>query len=106
MDEERAKDGAGHGSANATTLYRMARAETLRIVHLDSFTAVYHRESGLTHLVTAPAPEILAALGEAGRTRGDLLARLAADYALHDADAGALAARLDELVACGLVSAA
>lgn len=90
--------------AAGETLYRMARAETLRIVHLDSFTAVYHRQSGLTHLITAPAPEILAALGEAGRTRADLLTRLSADYALDDADADALTARLDELVACGLVS--
>lgn len=87
-------------------LYRMARAESLRIVHLDSFAAVYHRASGITHLITAPAPEILAALGEAGRTRGDVLARLANDYALGDADAETLLARLDELVASGLVSTA
>lgn len=87
-------------------LYRMARAETLCIVHLDTFAAVYHRASGITHLITAPAPEILAALGEAGRTREALLERLALDYALADADADALLARLDELVASGLVSSA
>lgn len=91
-------------SPSCTALYRMARAETLRIVHLDSFTAIYHRASGLTHLVTAPAPEVLAALGEAGRTHADLLDRLATDYALGDGDTAALSARLDELVACGLVS--
>ena len=39
-------------------LYRMARPESLRICHLDAFTLVYHRESGITHLLTAPAPEI------------------------------------------------
>ena len=87
-------------------LYRMARPETLGIVHLDSFVAVYHRASGITHLITAPAPEILAALGEAGRTRADLLAVLADEYDLGDADAEALLARLDELVATGLVSTA
>lgn len=88
----------------AAVLYRMARPETLRIVHLDHFTVVYHRESGLTHLLTAPAPEILAALGEAGRTLAALKTFLAEAYALSDEEA--LAARLDELVACGLVAAA
>lgn len=89
-----------------TVLYRMARAESLSIVHLDSFSAVYHRASGITHLITAPAPEILATLGEAGMTRAALLDRLARDYTLDDADADVLRERLDELVATGLVSCA
>ena len=82
----------------------MARPESLRIVHLDSFIAVYHRASGITHLITAPAPEILATLGEAGMNFATLTDRLARDYELGDTDEGALAARLDELVAAGLVS--
>lgn len=90
----------------ADPLYRMARAEALRIVHLDSFIAVYHRSSGLTHLLTAPAPEIMATLGESGLTRAALGERLAADFDLADLDDAALAERLDELVACGLVAAA
>lgn len=92
--------------AGGGTVYRMARPETLKIVHLDSFAAIYHRASGITHLVTAPAPEILATLGEAGLTRSTLLVRLAMDYELGDADEAALLARLDELVATGLVSTA
>lgn len=84
----------------------MARAESLRIVHLDTFVAVYHRTSGITHLITAPAPEILATLGEAGMTLAALADRLAEDYDLGDTDSAALAARLEELVAAGLVSAA
>ncbi|MET3759985.1 HPr-rel-A system PqqD family peptide chaperone [Sphingomonas sp. UYEF23] len=92
--------------ADDTVLYRMARAESLSIVHLDSFSAVYHRASGITHLITAPAPEILATLGEAGMTRAALLQRLARDYALGDADMDVLRERLDELVATGLVSRA
>ncbi|WP_404369944.1 HPr-rel-A system PqqD family peptide chaperone [Sphingomonas sp. MMS24-J45] len=88
------------------TVYRMARPETLKIVHLDSFAAIYHRASGITHLVTSPAPEILATLGEAGLTRAALLVRLAAEYDLGDADDAALLARLDELVATGLVARA
>ena len=85
-------------------LYRMARPEDLRIAHLDSFMAVYHRSSGITHLITAPAPEILATLGEAGMTFISLRETLASDYELGDLDDAALAARLDELVAAGLVS--
>ena len=92
--------------ADDTVLYRMARAESLSIVHLDSFSAVYHRASGITHLITAPAPEILATLGEAGMTRAALLDRLARDYALGDADMDVLRERLEELVATVLVSRA
>lgn len=86
------------------TLYRACRVETLRIDWLDDFTLVYHRASGITHLLTAPAPEILATLGEAGRTLPDLATRLAAEYDLGEAEG--LSARLDELVAAGLVEAA
>ena len=84
----------------------MARPESLRIAHLDSFLALYHRASGLTHLITAPAPEILATLGEAGMTLSRLRESLDRDYELGDLDDAALVARLDELVAVGLVSTA
>lgn len=80
----------------------MARPETLVITHFDSVIAVYHRSSGITHFLAAPAPQILAALGECGLTRSGLLARLRAGHALEDPDS-TLTARLHELVACGLV---
>ena len=83
--------------------YRAAPAGSLRIVPLDDFSLVFHRTSGLTHLVTAPAPEILAALSPAPLTRDALLADLARDFDLADGDAAALDARLTELVAVGLV---
>ena len=87
-------------------LFRACRVETLRVDWLDDFTAIYHRASGITHLLTAPAPEILVTLGEAGMTLPDLAARLAADFDVADADEEALVARLAELVAAGLVEAA
>ncbi|WP_267386968.1 HPr-rel-A system PqqD family peptide chaperone [Sphingomonas sp. GC_Shp_3] len=87
-------------------VYRAASPDVLRIVPLDAFTAIYHRASGITHLVAPPAPEILAALAPAGLTLTGLIVRLAQDYDLLDADEDALAARLDELVAAGLVSTA
>lgn len=87
-------------------LFRSVRVETLRIEWLDDFTLVYHRASGITHLLDAPAPEILATLGEAGMTLAVLTANLAAEFDLPDLDENALAARLDELVAAGLVAVA
>ena len=83
--------------------YRAAPPETLRIVPLDMLTLIYHRASGITHVVDAPVPEILEALGEEALGADALLARLAERFDLADADAGALAARLDELAAAGLV---
>ncbi|MGN6377032.1 MAG: HPr-rel-A system PqqD family peptide chaperone [Sphingomonas sp.] len=89
----------------ADRLYKAEPAEALRIVPLDAFTLIFHRPSGLTHLVTTPAPEILAVLGEGALTRAGLLAKLAEAFDLGDASAEALDARLGELVATGLVVA-
>ncbi|MCW4463635.1 HPr-rel-A system PqqD family peptide chaperone [Sphingomonas sp. BT-65] len=85
------------------TRYRAAAAATLRIVPLDALTLVYHRASGITHVVDSPVPELLEALGGDALTLDETLAALAAAHDLIDPDAGALAARLDELVAAGLV---
>ena len=56
-------------------------------------------------MLAPPAPEILAALAEP-LTLEALLARLSADFDLLDGGAEALAARLDELIAAGLVTRA
>ncbi|MEH3047830.1 HPr-rel-A system PqqD family peptide chaperone [Sphingomonas adhaesiva] len=82
-----------------------APPETLVLRPLDDLTAVYHRVSGTTHVLASPAPEILAALREA-MSADALLMVLAVRYDLADADPVALAARLDELVAAGLVEPA
>lgn len=86
-----------------TALYRAAAPETLRIVPLDALTLVYHRASGITHVVDAPVPEMLEALDRDDLTVDQLLARLSDRYDLLDADPAALAIRLDELVEAGLV---
>ncbi|MDH4742943.1 HPr-rel-A system PqqD family peptide chaperone [Sphingomonas sp. CBMAI 2297] len=85
------------------TAYRAAPPETLRIVPLDALTLIYHRASGITHVVDAPVPEMLEALAADELTVDQLLARLAERYDLLDADPAALAMRLDELVQAGLV---
>ncbi len=82
--------------------YRAGPPGGLRIVPLDSLTAIYHRASGQTHVVAEPVPEIMAALNAGDCDVAGLLARLS----LADtADSRALLAeRLDELVATGLVA--
>lgn len=75
-------------------------------VALDAFVAVFHPPSATTHLLVDPAPQILEALGDEALDLDTLLARLAAQYDLAAADRAALAERVDELVAAGLVRAA
>ena len=84
--------------------YRAAPAATLRIEPLDSLTLVYHRASGITHVVDSPVPELLDILGDRAMTLDEVLTALAAAHDLVDPDAGALRARLDELVEAGLVA--
>jgi PqqD family protein of HPr-rel-A system len=81
--------------------YARVPADELRLVSLDDFTAIYHRASGITHLVTTPVPELLDALGEERLDLDGIATRLAATFELEDETA--LAARLEELVAAGLV---
>jgi PqqD family protein of HPr-rel-A system len=85
------------------TQYRAAPPASLRVVPLDALTLIYHRASGITHIVDAPVPEILELLGEEALSLEALLARLADAYALVDPDPAALAVRLDEMVTAGLV---
>lgn len=72
---------------------------------MDGLTLLFHRASGLTHILTAPAPEILEALGDGPADAGAIVARLASRHDIGDgAEAEAIvAARLAELEAVGLV---
>jgi PqqD family protein of HPr-rel-A system len=86
-----------------TALYRAADPATLRVVPLDALTLIYHRASGITHVVDAPVPEILDALAGEPLSASALLTRLGERFDLVDADPAALAIRLDELARAGLV---
>ena len=86
------------------TRYRAAAPSSLLTAELPPFSAVYHRASGVTHLLVEPAPEILAALADGPLTLEEVRARLAASFEL--VDGGALEARLGELVEAGLVATA
>lgn len=84
------------------TRYRAAPAATLRIEPLDALTLIYHRASGITHLVDSPVPELLDLLTEP-LTLDQALVSLTERFDLVDPDREALAARIEELVASGLV---
>ena len=74
-------------------------------VALDGLSVLYHRPSGMTHIVAPPAPQILEALRLGPADAGEILARMRAWYDLEgDEAADAVEARLDELEAAGLVS--
>jgi PqqD family protein of HPr-rel-A system len=92
-------------------------------VELDGLTVLFHEPSGMTHIVAAPAPEILDALREGPADAGELLRRLRARFDFEPSplmgegrvgvnvsaiegggeEIEALAARLAELEAAGLV---
>lgn len=84
--------------------YRATARDTLVVAELSPFTAVYHRASGITHLLVEPAPEILTALADVPLTLDGLRAALAVSFELDDA--ATLTERLGELVAAGLVELA
>ena len=86
--------------------YAAPPADAILVAELDAFTALFHRASGITHLLVSPAPEIIGALSVEPLSLDALLVALTRDYDLADADHVALAARVDELVAAGLVSVA
>ncbi|WP_375396238.1 HPr-rel-A system PqqD family peptide chaperone [uncultured Sphingomonas sp.] len=85
------------------TRYRGVPAAAIVLHPIDMLTALYHRQSGQTHLVASPMPEVLALLADEALALDTLLARLNEHFDVADADADALRARLDELVAIGLV---
>ncbi len=78
-------------------LFRAPPKGVLRHVRLDAMTAIYDRRSGETHLVAEIVPTILTAL-DVGKIDVDGLA-----HRLGTTEVVALAERLDEMVATGLV---
>lgn len=75
----------------------------VRRVDLDGLSVLYHAPSGMTHIVAAPAPEILEALQPGPANVTELMARLQANFELDDAVDEIVALRLFELEQAGLV---
>jgi PqqD family protein of HPr-rel-A system len=73
-------------------------------VELEGLTVLFHAPSGMTHLLAPPGPQILAALAGQDGDADDVLQRIAESFEVEAEDpAAAIAARLDELEAAGLV---
>ena len=73
-------------------------------VELEGLTLLFHAASGQTHILALPAPQILAVLAGRAGDGDEILARIGEAFDVGAADAaGALAARLAELEAAGLV---
>ena len=66
----------------ADRLYRAPAAGALRIEPLGDLTAIFDRRSMQTHLVVAPMPEIIAAMGDTPCDAAMLAERLAAAFDL------------------------
>lgn len=79
-------------------------AEGCRSIELEGLTLLFHPRSGLTHILAPPSPQILDALAQGAADAPTLLERLRAKFDFTgDEGAEALAARLAELDAAGLV---
>ena len=76
--------------------------DQLKAVPLDGLTAIFHCPSGITHLLAPPAPQILEALSGHAADADALLALMRERFDV-EGGADALAARLAELEAAGLV---
>jgi PqqD family protein of HPr-rel-A system len=88
----------------AASLYAADPPEAVRNVEMEGLTLLYHRRSGLTHFLAPPAPQILAALAHGPASASEIAARMGETFEIDSEDpAAAIAARLAELEAAGLV---
>jgi PqqD family protein of HPr-rel-A system len=79
-------------------------AAAVRSVELDGLTALFHRPSGMTHILAPPAPQILDALAANAGDAGDILARIGLRFEIEAEDPrAAIESRLAELEGAGLV---
>jgi len=82
----------------------VADMENCRTVELEGLTLLFHPRSGMTHILAPPSPQILEALAHTPGDSASVLSRLRERFDLADDEAaGAVAARLAELEASGLV---
>jgi PqqD family protein of HPr-rel-A system len=88
----------------AASRYAADPPEAVRNFEIEGLTLLYHRKSGLTHFLAPPAPQILAALADGPADAAEIAARMGESFEIESEDpAAAIAARLAELEAAGLV---
>jgi PqqD family protein of HPr-rel-A system len=90
---------------DATPRYCADPPGALIVTPLDALTSIYHRSSGITHIVGEPVPQILDVLAGGPLSVTELLATLSGDHdVVADGDTlAALQSRIDELLESGLV---
>lgn len=86
----------------SATRHRAPPASDLCVADLDELVAIFHRASGITHLVASPVPDLLTAMAGRWMTMDDL----EREFDLIDGDRDGLAAILDGLVEAGLIERA
>ena len=84
-----------------TPKYRAGPKDDLIWHGLDSMTLLFHRPSGITHMLADPAPALLEVMDSALLTAAEIITRLKARF---DVESGAdtndiISARLEELAA-------
>tara|TARA_R110000824_G_scaffold24452_14_gene86132 strand:+ start:191 stop:475 length:285 start_codon:yes stop_codon:yes gene_type:complete len=86
--------------------YRAAAQDDLIWHDLDSMTLLFHRPSGITHMLADPAPAILEVMADASLTATEIATGLMAKFDIEStADTeNIVLARLEELSSLGLVS--
>ncbi len=89
--------------------YKMRNVSNLILQHLDYMSLLYDRQSGITHIIAEPAPQIIEALGHDAMKPSQIERILKKQYdiqAFEDGNSDSfeeiIAARLDEFVALGL----
>ncbi|MEQ8744457.1 HPr-rel-A system PqqD family peptide chaperone [Parasphingorhabdus sp.] len=89
-----------------TQKYRAAPKDDLIWHGLDSMTLLFHRPSGITHMLADPAPAILEVMKDATLTATEIASRLTASFDVDsDVDAeNIVVARLEELSGLGLIA--
>jgi PqqD family protein of HPr-rel-A system len=88
----------------AASLYAADPPGTMRMEAVEGLVLLYHRTSGLTHFLAPPAPQILEALADGPASAAEIAARMGETFEIESDDpAAAIAARLAELEAAGLV---
>lgn len=85
--------------------YKAANPDDMILHMLDMMSLIYHRPSGLTHIVADPVPAILEVMQEGATTVFEIGKALQKNYDLEEgADVeNVILARLDEMSALGLV---
>ena len=85
--------------------YRADPPALRRTAALDGgLSAIFHRPSAMTHVVASPIPEILEVLAQGPASAAGLLRRLEKKFELPGGGVTEISARLEELVAAGLVT--